>query len=59
MAPLEYKYLKQNPKGNTEEALFYFIYLSYEVLGKQFEDFLKKLSTVPQSNAFTVLSEIL
>lgn len=39
MAPLEYKYLKQNPKGNTEEALFYFIYLSYEVLGKQFEDF--------------------
>lgn len=42
MAPLEYKYLKQNPKGNTEEALFYFIYLSYEVLGKQFEDFFKK-----------------
>lgn len=47
MAPLEYKYLKQNPKGNTEEALFYFIYLSYEVLANNLKIFLKKTFNCP------------
>lgn len=41
MSPVEYKFLKQNIVGKPDEVLFSFIYLSYETLGKQFEDFFK------------------
>lgn len=42
MPPIDYKFLKQDLSGTTEEALLYFVFVSYEVLGKEFEDYFKK-----------------
>ena len=41
MSPMEYTYLKQNLHGTNEEILLSFLFLSYESLGKKFEDFFK------------------
>lgn len=37
----EYKYLEQNPLGNQEELLLYFIYLSQEKLATSFTEFFR------------------
>lgn len=41
MSPMEYTYLKQDLDGKNEEILLSFLFLSYESLGKKFEDFFK------------------
>lgn len=41
MSPLAYNFLEQNPRGNTEQLLLYYIYLSQERLAASFADYFK------------------
>ena len=40
MSPMEYTYLKQDLDGKNEEILLSFLFLSYESLGKKFDNLL-------------------